>query len=197
ARPKALVSDGKTRWIAKFGNEGRDDHLDVPGLEHVCMSLAGSAGLRVANTRIERFATGNVLLVERFDLSGQGGRIHAISLHTLCKESPGLFVLSYKEVAERVRKHSSRPSDDLSMFFRQMTFNALVGNVDDHLKNFIMIRDEGGYRLSPAFDITPDITGKTDHSLSFLYANTTSGRELVEIGKHWGIDEPGDIVTEV
>lgn len=196
ARPKALVSDGTTHWIAKFNNPSRDDGLDVPGLECVCMDLAKRAGLRVANTRLERFETGSVLLVERFDLSAQGGRFHGVSLHTLCRESTRMYVSSYSEVAEKIRKHSACPDDDCAMFFRQMVFNALVGNVDDHLKNFMMVRNESGYRLSPAFDITPDITGKMEHSLSFLYANVTNGSELVSIGKNWGVENPAEIVAE-
>ncbi len=196
ARPKALVSDGTTHWIAKFSHPSRDDGLDVTGLECVCMDLAKKAGLRVANTRLERFEKGSVLLVERFDLSEEGGRFHGISLHTLCRESTRLYVSSYSEVAEKIRKHSACPDDDCAMFFRQMVFNALVGNVDDHLKNFMMVRNEIGYRLSPAFDITPDITGKMDHSLSFLYANVTNGSELVTIGKSWGVENPAEVVIE-
>lgn len=197
ARPKALVSDGTTHWIAKFGNFSRDKGIDVAGLEHLCMTIAGHAGLNVAETRLEKFAHGNTVLVKRFDLSGSGGRFHAVSLHTLCKESPGRYILSYKEVFEKICKHSSDIDRDASMFFRQMCFNAVIGNVDDHLKNFAMISGESSFRLSPAFDLLPDITGKMSHTLMFLYNNFTNGRELVEIGKSWGIDNPGEIVREV
>ncbi|WP_297450904.1 type II toxin-antitoxin system HipA family toxin [Ferrovum sp.] len=197
ARPKALVTDGTDHWIAKFGNFTRDKGLDVAGAEHLCMVLAHRAGLEVAETRLERFVSGNAVLVKRFDLSESGGRFHIISLQTLCKEAPGRYVLSYQEVFEKVCKHSSAPVKDASMFFRQMCFNAVIGNVDDHLKNFAMIGDKSSFRLSPAFDLLPDITRKMSHTLMFQYSNFTNGRELVEIGKFWGVDDPAGIVREV
>lgn len=39
------------------------------------------------------------------------------------------------------------------MLFRHMVFNASIGNVDDHLKNFWMLGASSGYRLAPAFDL--------------------------------------------
>lgn len=197
ARPKALITDGVDHWIAKFGNFSRDNGMDVAGIEHVSMVLARRAGLEVAKTKLEKFANGNAVLVKRFDLSESGGRFHMVSLHTLCKESPGRYILSYQEVFERVCKHSSDPIVDASMFFRQMCFNAVIGNVDDHLKNFSMISGELSFRLSPAFDLLPDITQKMSHTLMFLYHNFTSGQELVNLGRTWGVNNPGNIVREV
>jgi serine/threonine-protein kinase HipA len=65
------------------------------------------------------------------------------------------------------RKHSTAPKMDVATLFRHMVFNAAVGNVDDHLKNFWMLAKPGGYRLAPAFDLLPDITGRVEHTLSF------------------------------
>jgi hypothetical protein len=42
------------------------------------------------------------------------------------------------------------PSEDLTRLFRHAICKGLVGNTDDHLKNFAMIHDIGGYRLAPA-----------------------------------------------
>jgi len=33
----------------------------------------------------------------------------------------------------------------------------MIGNTDNHLKNFLMLHDETGWRLSPAFDLVPNI----------------------------------------
>ena len=49
-----------------------------------------------------------------------------------------------------------------------MVFNAVVVNTDDHLKNFWMIYDqEQGWRLSPDFDLVPDIGQNGEHMLMF------------------------------
>jgi serine/threonine protein kinase HipA of HipAB toxin-antitoxin module len=42
------------------------------------------------------------------------------------------------------RKHSTAPKMDVATLFRHMVFNAAVGNVDDHLKNFWMLAKPGG-----------------------------------------------------
>jgi serine/threonine-protein kinase HipA len=44
--------------------------------------------------------------------------------------------------------------------FRRMIFNILIDNTDDHEKNHVlMLRDDGLYELSPAFDVLPSGLG--------------------------------------
>ncbi|TRZ70010.1 MAG: type II toxin-antitoxin system HipA family toxin [Rhodocyclaceae bacterium] len=197
ARPKVLAQSDNTHWIAKFPSKNKDNNLDVVGLEGACMRLALNAGLNVAAVRIELFPKGNVLLVERFDVTKQNGRNHMISLRTLCNERPGAVVLTYKEVMEEIKKRSVHPQDDVAMFFRQMTFNAVIGNTDDHLKNFAMIHDSEGYKLSKAFDLVPDVQDNKHHTLFFNMNGFTSGPELVDIGKSWEVKDAQQIVVEV
>jgi serine/threonine-protein kinase HipA len=87
-----------------------------------------------------------------------------VSLRTLCKERPGIYVHSYSHLAQVLRKHSASPADDLALLYRHMLFNAAIGNVDDHLKNFWMLARPGGFRLSPAFDLVPDLSGRVGHA---------------------------------
>jgi len=197
ARPKVLASSQGQQWIAKFPSKQKDNGIDVVGLEGTCMALALEAGIDAAKTKIQAFPRGNVLLVERFDLAASGGRNHMISLRTLCKETAGLYALRYKELMDKIRLHSCQPEADVSMFFRQMAFNAVIGNTDDHLKNFAMIRDVEGYKLSKAFDLVPDILEKKEHTLLFNLNPYTTGFELVEIGESWNVKSPKEIVLQV
>src|ERR1700716_3819429 len=71
------------------------------------------------------------------------------------------------DLAQVLRKHSASPADDLAALYRHMVFNAAIGNVDDHVKNFWMLARPGGFRLAPAFDLVPDISGRGEHTLSF------------------------------
>ena len=48
-----------------------------------------------------------------------------------------------------------------------MVFNAVLGNTDDHLKNFAMLRGTDGWRLSPAYDLLPDVNERREHVLHF------------------------------
>jgi serine/threonine-protein kinase HipA len=198
ARPKALLHDKGVEWIAKFPSIARDEHHDVVGLEATCMELARAAGLNVPDTHLQPIGRRRILLVRRFDISELGGRFHMLSFKSLCKERPGIYVTGYSELAEALRKYSADPVADLRALFRHTAFNAAIGNVDDHLKNFWMLHGHEGWRLSPAFDLVPDTGAKLEHTLSFgLSLACPTLDVLVDMGKRWGVSECAQIVEEV
>ncbi len=198
ARPKALVNAGEIAWIAKFPSRTKDGNYDVVGLEATAMLLAQAAGLEVPETRLEILGAKKAVLVRRFDITAQGGRAHMISLRTLCKERPGVFVLSYREVADMLRKHSADPANDVTRFYRQTVFNAMLGNTDDHLKNFWMINVGQGYRLSPAFDLVPDVGERGEHSLAFDLGYTPPDKAAwLNIAKTWGVSGAAAMIEEI
>jgi serine/threonine-protein kinase HipA len=109
-------------------------------------------------------------------------------MHTLCQERPGVYVTNYTDVALILNKHSAAPAEDVSALFRHMVFNAAIGNVDDHLKNFWMLVTPSGYRLAPAFDLVPDISARGEHTLAFKYRFACPTRsELLEIADEWRV----------
>lgn len=198
ARPKALVATDDGEWIAKFPSRNRDGRFDVVGLEAAAMEIARAAGLAVPETCLANAGSKRVLLVRRFDVTAAGGRRHMVSLKTLCKERPGLYVLGYGEAAAAIRKHSVAPQEDADAFYRHMVFNAVIGNTDDHLKNFWMLQDGRGFRLSPAIDLVPDIGERIEHALAFLYGQRSPTRsELLAIAKNWGVKRADDILEQV
>jgi serine/threonine-protein kinase HipA len=198
ARPKALVHDEAGEWLAKFPSRTRDDGYDVVGLEAVCMLLARRAGLEVPDSRLQTIGARRVLMVKRFDVSPQGGRYHMVSLRTLCKERPGIYVQAYADLAQVLRKHSASPAADIAALYRHMVFNAAIGNVDDHLKNFWMLAGPAGFRLAPAFDLVPDIGGRGEHTLSFQQGFACpTGAELKSMSTGWGVTDGARIVSGV
>jgi serine/threonine-protein kinase HipA len=137
-------------------------------------------------------------LVRRFDVTPQNGRVHMVSLRTLCRERPGIYVQAYSDLAIAIRKHSAAPKADVAMLFRHMVFNAAVGNVDDHLKNFWMLAGREGYRLAPAFDLVPDITGRNEHTLSFRSSFVCPTRsDLISIADDWSVNDAEEVVSQV
>ena len=198
ARPKALVHDESGEWLAKFPSRARDDAYDVVGLEATCLTVARRAGLEVPESRLQSIGARRVLMVKRFDISAEGGRYHMVSLRTLCKERPGIYVHSYSDLAQVLRKHSASPADDLAALYRHMVFNAAIGNVDDHLKNFWMLVRHGGFRLAPAFDLVPDISGRGEHTLSFQQGFACPARaEMIALADEWGVERAAGIVGDV
>jgi serine/threonine-protein kinase HipA len=121
-----------------------------------------------------------------------------VSLRALCKERPGIYVQAYADLAQVLRKHSASPAADIAALYRHMVLNAAIGNVDDHLKNFWMLAAPAGFRLSPAFDLVPDIGGRGEHTLSFRQGFACpTGAELKSMATDWGVTDGARIVSGV
>jgi serine/threonine-protein kinase HipA len=165
ARSKALVEDENGSYLAKFASTR--DQLDVVNLEAASMELARRAGIETAGTRLLSWGTTRkCLLVKRFDINKAGGRNHLVSMQSLLR-ADGYYNAGYRDLAEIIKHVSSQPGRDLYRLYRQMVFNVMIGNTDDHLKNFLMLHDDTGWRLSPAIDLLHP--SKTDENKSQVY----------------------------
>ena len=159
ARPKAVVQDPRSLWIAKFGRQ--TDRWNHPRVEHGMLVLARGCGLHVADSRVETVAGRDVLLVRRFDRErlDTGYRRHRmVSALTLLQagDSPvDRTDWSYLLLADEIRRASADPHTDLRELFGRMCFNAAVSNLDDHPRNHAIVAPGRAWRLSPAFDLTP------------------------------------------
>lgn len=156
ARPKAVVQHREALWIAKF--QRWDDTYDQCAAEHAAMRLAVDCGIRTAETQVLDVGPRRIVIVRRFDRTGR-------TFEPSCHYLSGLSALGYDETADAgayydlaafLHRHGADPIADRRELFRRMVFNVLCGNRDDHLKNHAFVRGEdGGWRLSPAFDIVP------------------------------------------
>ncbi len=117
----------------------------------------------VCGTRLEKIGTRDVLMLKRFDREWDGERQRYIK-HGLVS---GLTVIdaedgytgrerwSYLLLADEMRRWSAKNDEDRRELFRRMAFNAMVTNNDDHPRNHALLHTNGGWRLSPAYDIVP------------------------------------------
>lgn len=185
ARPKVLVTTEGSHWLAKLPSSR--DEVDLVRVEAACLALARAAGLNVPDHRLEKLGRRPVLLIKRFDISPSGGRYHVASMQTLIG-AEGYYQIGYADLADILRRLSTVPERDLPALYRQMVYNAFLGNTDDHLKNFAMLRDELGWRSTPAFDLVPDVPPRGEHVLHFGTAGhrPTPG-SLVDLGKAFGL----------
>lgn len=154
ARPKALLLDDDRQLIAKFSLS--TDTRPVVGAEAVAMLLAKRAGLNVATVWTERVSDRDVLLVERFDRTADGGRRAMVSALTIL----GYHELSarhasYFEICQAVAKSFAAPSETFRELFARAVMNVCVGNTDDHLRNHSAFWDGRTLELTPAYDIAP------------------------------------------
>jgi serine/threonine-protein kinase HipA len=181
ARPKAGVRDtAGDLWIAKF--PGRSDTRDMAAWEMLAHRLAIPAGLRVAVADMQRFGDGHrTFMTRRFDrVTGSNGsrRIHFASAMTLLGYSDGdnhLAGASYLEIVEFLIREGAQATMDLEELWRRIVFSIAIHNTDDHLRNHGFLLTDGGWLLSPAYDLnpSPDGTGlslnisETDNALNF------------------------------
>jgi len=162
ARPKASVLDKeKELWIAKFPST--NDYKDVGGWEMVVNDLARSAGINVAESKIQKFSSKyHTYLTKRFDRTSDGERIHYASAMTMLGYNDGDNYnegASYLEVADFLTNNGANIEKDLEELWRRIVFSIFISNTDDHLRNHGFILTEKGWILSPAFDINPNEYG--------------------------------------
>jgi len=178
ARPKALVSDDETCYLAKF--QSINDRYAMVPLEAATLDLARQVGLSTPDWQVKKLGSQSVLLVKRFDVTEEGGRLHMISLKTLVGDQ---FYLKYQDLLNVIRRYSSQPQIDVPAFYRHLCFNALIGNTDDHVKNYSMLHGNNGWFLSPAYDLLPNVGENPEHALTFQSsAYPPSQNALIKIG---------------
>ncbi len=188
ARPKALIRDKNQAYLAKFSSI--KDQFDVVALEAATMELARKAGVDTASTKCVKCGQKNILLVNRFDLDVTTmKRNHVISMQTLL-HAEGFYTSGYSDMADVLRQVSNDPELDLKKLFEQLLFNVMVGNTDDHLKNFCMLFDGKEWKLSPAFDLLPNIGLNQEHILRIDQHNIILNRQsLIQEAKNFGIKQ--------
>lgn len=157
ARPKAIIKFNNEDWIAKFPTE--DDMADVCAIEHASLRLAAACKIVVPESSLTQIGNRNVLLIKRFDREPDG-RVHFASARSLLiAEGIAEEAMGYGDIADLVRRICAAPKDDCHQLFRRMAFNVIIENTDDHDKNHAFLYRDGIWKLSPAYDIQPQLQG--------------------------------------
>lgn len=167
ARPKTVVIDDAGQlWIAKFPS--RHDRFVNAAAEATCLSLARRCGIEVPDFRILDVGPRAILLVRRFDQRPIAVRRPVLSAHTLLglgASTTDRAGWSYIDLAHVLRRISRDPEGDARALYRRAIFNALISNTDDHPRNHAVTWWDDGWRLSPAYDLTPSISRSEDQRL--------------------------------
>lgn len=173
ARPKALLTDGGRRLIAKF-TSAADLYPVVQG-EYVAMTLARRCGIDVAPVELANVRGRYALLVERFDRESSGARRRVVSALTVLRLDtfPGGRYATYVALADEVRRSFVRPDETLRELFSRISFNILCGNNDDHGRNHAsFVGDE--LALVPAYDICPQALTGTVRTQAMAFTRGSS-----------------------
>lgn len=165
---------GGVPWLVKFA--ASEDGADACAVEAMYAQLARAAGLEMMPTHLfelseNRFAFGTA----RFDRD-HGQRVHVHSLAGLLHADFRVPSIGYVDLF-RATRHLTRDRRELIKAVRLCAFNILMNNRDDHAKNVAFIRRaDGGWALSPAYDLTYSAGHRGEHFMDVNNAASAPGR---------------------
>ena len=112
--------------------------------------LAKQCGIEMPETRLFE---DKYFGMERFDRT-PNGKLHVVSTAGLTGADYRLPSIDYTHIFQ-VCAMLTHSVNELWKVYRLMVFNYLIGNKDDHAKNFAFIYRDGDWHFSPAYDLLP------------------------------------------
>jgi serine/threonine-protein kinase HipA len=123
--------------------------------EFICLKVFEMAGLTTPNVTLS--ADGELLLVERFDILGDGNHLGFEETAVLMGESSATkYQRDYGSMIESLALFVEAQTEDAMRrdVSKALVLNWLLGNGDAHLKNFgVLYRDDLHVRLAPFYDV--------------------------------------------
>lgn len=137
------------------------------------------------------------LIIERFDRSSSGKRIHFEEFNQLLGRFSGndKYDSSYEELGRFIYENPNCiPTESLKLFKRILAC-LLLGNTDAHLKNFAMFHTRDGLRLTPAYDLVGAARYQEYHTIALriggardLNIGALKAKHLVSMGQGFGLN---------
>jgi len=179
SQPKIEYQDEVgNRYVAKtvkpsYGNLAAG-HVKV---EHALNLMQKAAGISTAESKLHICKNGQaILLSQRFNLEEpifqKGSNIadHNVKQDSISFKTMSAIAYSeghqlnpakgsYTDLIACIKLYSSDPENDKRELLKRALFNVVVNNTDNHDRNFELLenKDGTGFRLSPNFDVTPDV----------------------------------------
>ncbi|WP_062348007.1 type II toxin-antitoxin system HipA family toxin [Novosphingobium sp. CCH12-A3] len=166
----------------------KPDNPRLPGSvqnEALCMVLARRIGLNVAPVTTGVAGERSYLLVERYDRTGTGNNVRRLHQEDFCQalgrppaakyefNGTGTRGPSIADMFALVRQHMT--ARDINRLLDAVIFNAAIGNVDSHAKNYSILLGPGAPQLAPLYDLMSGLA----------WANITQNHAQHIFGRHW------------
>jgi serine/threonine-protein kinase HipA len=186
--------EGERLILPGRGNTGRciikvasETYAGLPEAEYGAMTLAGMIGVEIAACRLmsrdvvtgvpdEMLAHGEqVLVVDRFDRTADDTRVHIEDAgQVIGAIGDRKYTMATTEtVINMVSRFSTDRRADILEALRRVVAHVLIGNGDNHLKNWsFRFPVPGQIRLSPAYDIVPTVLFQPRDTLGLPFVRT-------------------------
>lgn len=197
---------GFEQWLLKFDGVGQDAQLGSGGeygrTEFAYSLMAQAAGITMSECRILEEGGRAHFMTRRFDRPGtEGERIH---MQSLC----ALVAADFNEVGAHDYASLFLAAEQLGLntteeLFRRVCFNVFAANNDDHTKNHtFLMREDGTWQLSPAYDVTyaynPNNVWLRQHLMSVNGKfEGISRRDLLSLADQFSVPGARAILNEV
>lgn len=188
-----VVAHGDRLTMPGRGGEGRiilkaptAAYPGLPEAEYAAMTLCRAAGINTAPVRLIPVAAiegvpdvfleagEHALAVDRFDRTGVG-RIHIEdAAQILGAVGERKYTMANTDtVLNMIRRFSVDRRNDVLEGLRRVAADILIGNGDNHLKNWSFRFEDGvSPRLSPAYDIVPTVFYAPRDNLALGFVGT-------------------------
>lgn len=177
-------------WIVKLPSE---KYEGVPENEYSMMTLARLIGIDVPAIELidvskignlpDEFASlkGQALAIERFDRLSDGSAVHIEDFAQVFDLYPRQKYGKASSMNIATVIGAEGGEDDIREFVRRLTFNALIGNADMHVKNWSLIYpNRRNARLAPAYDFVSTIPYIPDDKAALKFSRTKRFDEFSE-----------------
>ena len=180
ARPKIFLKQDGEEWLVKF--RARSDKKNVGKEEYRYSLLAKRCGIEMPETRL--FAD-QWFGVKRFDRVA-GRKLHVVSAAGLLRADYQIPSIDYYHLFN-ISARLSHSVEELWKIYRLMCFNVIIGNRDDHAKNFAFLYDNG-WRFSPAYDLLPCGATGDCHTTSVNDNPLPQRADMLALAERVGLD---------
>ena len=200
------LPDGFEHWIIKF--TPRED-ARAGEREYDTYRKALAAGINMSESHLYELDGLKHFVTRRFDRDGR--ERHLVQTYCALRHLPPgktpTALATYEGLFDTIVR-LGMGYDPLAQMFRRMAFNVLIGEHDDHTKNFSFLMKRGGqWELAPAYDLTGRYDSVADsaffewqnrHALSVngKFSSITDD-DMLRVGEVFGIGDARAILQEV
>lgn len=192
ARPKVFVNIEGKDWLVKF--KAAMDPVNVGVIEYKYSLLAKKCGINMPETRLFE---GKYFGVERFDRT-PSGRVHTVSAAGLLNADYRVPSLDYTALLQLCHI-LTKNMEEVYTLFRQMVFNVVIRNRDDHAKNFSFQLIDSEWKLSPAYDLLPSSGFNGFHTTTVNNSGEPTINDMMTVATKVGLSKQRatEIIQEI
>ncbi len=176
ARPKIFAKIDKQDWIIKF--KAATDPENIGIMEFDYSLAAKQCGIEMSETKLFE---GKYFGTKRFDMI-KDKQLHVHSAAGLLYASHRLPSLDYLELMKATFALTNN-INEMYKLFKQMVFNVLTENKDDHSKNFSFIYNDNEWKLAPAYDLVKSYGFNAQHTTTILGKGNPQKADMFDLAQ--------------